>query len=71
MALDDLHDRKVRGIFGVLTALAELADDAEKAAGYLDLRGQLFPSDLKAIQRSYLDESGEAPFPARSFPPVG
>ena len=27
MALDELHDRKVRGIFGVLTALAELADD--------------------------------------------
>ena len=58
-ALDALHDRKVRGIFGVLTDLAELADDPETAAGYLGLRDQLFPSGLKAIQRSDLDESGE------------
>lgn len=57
--LDAHHDRKIRGIFGTLTAFAELADDAEKARAYLDLRGRLLPNGLRAVSRSYMDQSGE------------
>ncbi len=59
-ALDELHDRKLRGIYGVLTAFADLADDTDTAAGYLDIADRLFPAGLKGAQRSYLDEAAEA-----------
>ncbi len=57
--LDDLHDRKVRGVFGILTAMAELADTAQKAEGCIDLQDRLFPLGLRAVGRSYLDEAGD------------
>ena len=58
-ALDKVHDRKVRGVFGVLTAMAELADTPDKAEGCIDLRDRLFPLGLRAVGRSYLDEAGD------------
>ncbi len=57
--LDDLHDRKVRGIYGALTAFSELADEEAQAAELLELRDHLFPKGLSTIRRTYLDESGE------------
>jgi hypothetical protein len=60
IALDDRHDRKAKGAFGVLGAFAELADDPADKAAYLALRGRLFPHGVKVIQWSYVDEAGEA-----------
>jgi hypothetical protein len=64
-ALDALHDRKLRGIYGVLTAFADLADGPGEAARYLDLADRLFPSGLKGAKRSYLDEADEAALTAK------
>ena len=58
--VDTEHDRKVRGIYGALTAFAELVDDPDKAARYLSLRDKLFPEGLAVINWSYVDEAGEA-----------
>lgn len=58
--LDALHDRKMRGVFNMLTALAELSDKPNLAAHYLDLRDKLLPEGLRAVTRSYLEEAGEA-----------
>jgi hypothetical protein len=60
--VDQLHDRKARGIHGILTGFAELSDDPKDAAVYLELRDQLFPSGLKFITGSYADEAGEVTF---------
>jgi hypothetical protein len=64
-SLDELHDRKLRGIYGVLTSFADLADEPGDAARYLDLADRLFPSGLKGVKRSYLDEAGEAALTAK------
>lgn len=58
--LDVLHDRKARGNYNLLGALADLADDPDDAAAYLALRDKLFPHGLKIVQWSYTDEAGEA-----------
>lgn len=58
-ALDAIHDRKIRGVHGLLSSLAEVSDDADKARHYLGLRDRLLPDGLRAVQRSYLDQSGE------------
>lgn len=58
--LDSEHDRKVRGIYGALTAFAELVDNPDKAAQYLGLRDKLFPEGLAVVNWSYVDEAGEA-----------
>lgn len=58
-ALDNRHDRLVRGIYGLLTSLAELEDDEKEATRLLDLRDELFPEGLRAVTRSYLDQAGE------------
>ena len=58
--LDVLHDRKARGGYNLLGALAELATGPEEAAKYLALRDRLYPHGLKIVQWSYTDEAGEA-----------
>jgi hypothetical protein len=57
---DKLHDRQKRGVYGCLTALAELTDDPVKAAAYLDLRDRLMPLGLMEVRRPYLDQVGDA-----------
>jgi hypothetical protein len=57
---DRLHDRKKRGVYGCLTALAELTDDAGRAAAYLDLRDRLMPLGLMEVRRPYLEQVGDA-----------
>ncbi|WP_437600628.1 hypothetical protein WMF28_03550 [Sorangium sp. So ce590] len=59
VVFDQIHDRKARGAHAVLTGFADLADDREDAAIYLDLRDQLFADGLKFISASYSDEAGE------------
>ncbi len=58
--VDGVHDRKSRGIYGALTAFAELVDDPNKAARYLALRDKMFPQGLAVVKWSYTDEAGEA-----------
>lgn len=57
--VDRVHDRKLRGIFYLLTALAELADDPRDAEARRALRDALLPIGLAATQRSYLEEAGD------------
>ncbi|WP_438018179.1 hypothetical protein WMF18_03455 [Sorangium sp. So ce315] len=59
VSTDQLHDRKARGAHAVLTGFADLADDPEDAAIYLEIRDQLFADGLKFISASYSDEAGE------------
>lgn len=58
--VDARHDRKKRGAHMLLTGYAELADDPAKAAAFLALRDRLMPGGRLEIQRSYLDEIGDA-----------
>jgi len=58
--LDAEHDRKARGLYDVLTGLASLSDDRDRAASILTLREELFPNGLMIVRRSYLDQAGEA-----------
>lgn len=60
LGLDKLHDRKARGSWNVLTGFADLADDPEDAAFYLELRNSIFTNGLKFITGSYASEAGEA-----------
>ncbi|WP_438024055.1 hypothetical protein [Sorangium sp. So ce233] len=60
LALDATHDRKLRGAYNYLGALAEMTDDPAFAAAILDLRDRLAPAGLKAISRSYGDQAGDA-----------
>jgi hypothetical protein len=57
--VDRVHDRKVRGTYYILTALAEYADDPDVAETRLALRDALLPAGLAATQRSYLEEAGD------------
>ncbi|AUX39504.1 hypothetical protein SOCE26_008970 [Sorangium cellulosum] len=59
VAVDQIHDRKARGAHAVLTGFADLADDPEDAAIYLEIRDQLFADGLKFIMASYSEEAGE------------
>jgi hypothetical protein len=58
--LDYLHDRKARGVYGLLTALSELSEDPVYARHFLDLRDILFPSGLEVTDLSYLEEAIQA-----------
>jgi hypothetical protein len=60
--LDQIHDRKVRGIHNVLTGFAELSNTPEDAGAYLEIHEQLFPDGLKFITGSYGDQAGEVTF---------
>ncbi|MBI5513731.1 MAG: hypothetical protein HY909_08175 [Deltaproteobacteria bacterium] len=57
---DQRHDRKGRGVHGVLTALAELTDPGPGSQRWLDLRGRLFPEGLEVLGQSYQAEAGYA-----------
>jgi hypothetical protein len=57
--LDKRHDRVLRGIYWVLTGLAELAETAEEEAALLTARDELFPHGLSMTQRTYAEEAGE------------
>jgi hypothetical protein len=59
--LDVVHDRKLRGTYYLLTALAELSDDEEQEAALLTARDELAPNGLSATQRTYAEEAGEIP----------
>jgi len=56
--LDGHHDRIARGIYGLLTALAELSNDVSTRDTLLQLRDELLPLGLREIQRTYLEQSG-------------
>jgi hypothetical protein len=60
-ALDIVHDRKLRGTFYLLTALAELSDDEEQEAALLEARDELTPYGLSATQRTYAEQAGDIP----------
>lgn len=60
VALDARHDRMVRGIFGLLSSLAELTEHSREAPRLLTLRDELFPQGKSITKRSYIDEAGEA-----------
>jgi len=58
--LDGTHDRKARAVYFALSALLHGLDDAERVAAFSELRDSLFPDGLTVVNRSYLDEAGEA-----------
>ncbi|HEY1959072.1 MAG TPA: hypothetical protein VGH28_25840 [Polyangiaceae bacterium] len=61
VAIDTRHDQVIRGIYGVLGSLAELAPDPAARAPYLAARDSLVPNGLsKATQTSYRDEAGQS-----------
>ena len=55
-----VHDRKLRGVIGLLSALAEISDDPSKATAYLDLSNRLSPDGLRGTGKSYADKAGAA-----------
>ena len=60
LEVDRLHDRKARGGWYVLTGFADLAEDPDQAAFYLELRDAVYASGLRFITGSYTDQTGEA-----------
>lgn len=58
--LDALHDRKARGIHGLLAACALLADDLERADIFTSALTELFPDGLSIVHRTYLEQAGQA-----------
>jgi hypothetical protein len=58
--LDTIHDKKCRGVFGLLTALTELSEDAADVETLLELRNRLFPQGMSVVNWSYLREAGNA-----------
>ena len=61
VALDHTHDRKGRGAFNLLGALADLSDDPAESESLLALRRTLFPDDnLAVLAASWKGEAGNA-----------
>jgi hypothetical protein len=58
--LDVRHDDILRGCFTLPQALAYLAKDPNEAKALLALQKTLLPDGLKATQKSYRDEAGQA-----------
>lgn len=58
--LDQLHDRKVRGLYHTLTGLAELTDELAEAHRLLDLRNALFPLGMSVTMLGYQAQAEEA-----------
>lgn len=67
--LDKVHDRKVRGVYGALTAFADLTDDPAEAEAFLDARDLLCPGGLSFITGSYANEAGTTKFAQDRVPP--
>jgi len=59
-ALDERHDRKYRGTYKLLDALAELADSPETATALLALRDRLHPNGLPQVNLPWAAEAGNA-----------
>lgn len=59
-ALDMTHDRKARGLWNVLSGLADLVDDDVQADGFITARAELIPTGLLVVNPSYRDEAGAA-----------
>lgn len=59
-AYDLRHDRKYRGTYKLLDALAELADEPATATALLALRDQLHPNGLSQVNTTWADEAGNA-----------
>jgi hypothetical protein len=57
---DQIHDRKGRGVHGILTALAELTEPGPGSQRWLDLRTRLFPEGMEVLGQSYLAEADYA-----------
>ena len=57
--LDARHDSIIRGVFGLLTATAEVLG-GEAAAELMALRDTLLPEGLSSMQKSYRAEAGQA-----------
>ncbi|MEL6182941.1 MAG: hypothetical protein AAFS10_28555, partial [Myxococcota bacterium] len=66
---DRLHDRKVRGLYHLLTALSELTEEPMGAARYLDLRDALLPHGLETADLSYHDEADSALYAEQRLTP--
>lgn len=62
IALDAVHDRKARGLHAALSGFADLSDDPNESAELITLRDELLPSGRSIVNRSYLDQAGEASF---------
>lgn len=58
--LDVRHDDILRGVTGLLTALAYLTHDRALAARLLHILSVLLPDGLEAVTRTYREESGQA-----------
>ena len=58
--LDLVHDRRVRGVYHVLTGLSEALDDEEAAHAFGALRGRLLPAGVNTTLMSYEDQAAEA-----------
>jgi hypothetical protein len=69
-AADLHHDRKLRGIFTLLSALAELCDEEADRTALLGLRDAIFPRGLSAITRTYAEQIGAAEQAAHALTPA-
>ena len=58
--LDVRHDDLIRGVSGLLTALAYLTQDADLAARLRLVLSVLLPDGLDAVTRTYREEAGQA-----------
>lgn len=56
--IDNRHDRKVRGSYWLLSALAELAETPADSERLLDLRDRIIPRGPATTGMTYVDEAG-------------
>lgn len=68
-AEDAYHDRKLRGMYWMLTGAAEIADDPEERERLLAARETLFPLGLSATQRTYREQAGNGKIARGQFSP--
>lgn len=66
-AEDAYHDRKLRGVYYVLTGNAEIADDPDVREELLAVRDTLFPLGLSSTTRSYREQAGNGKIAALRF----
>lgn len=58
--LDLLHDRRVRGVYHILTGLGEALDDEALAQRYHDLRNDLLPAGVNTTLLNYREQAEAA-----------
>jgi hypothetical protein len=64
-AADTLHDRKLRGAYNLLGALADLSDDPVQSQALISMQGKLSPEGLSVNTLSYTAEAGNAAMAAQ------